>query len=287
MYSAVATKDPTAVEVEVQAAYRAMFASADPMFVPRVFGWVVECFTGRYRDYQAVDARYHDFEHTLQGTLCMARLLRGRHLAGALPPLTQEMFQLGLLAILLHDTGYLKRRPDKAGTGAKYTITHVVRSAEFAAVLLGEKGFDATAIRAVQNMIRCTGVNARLSEIPFQSEIEKTVGFALATADLLGQLAADDYVDKLPVLYAEFAEAASFSTDKTHFVSSYSSAADLMRKTPEFWSGYVQPRLNQDFGGLHRFLNDPYPDGPNYYLQRIEANIERVREQIANTAEKR
>jgi len=287
MYPAVVTKDPTAVEVEVQAAYRAMFASADPMFVPRVFGWVIECFTGSYRDYQAVDARYHDFEHTLQGTLCLGRLLRGRHLAGAQPPLTREMFQLGLLAILLHDTGYLKQRGDKEGTGAKYTITHVMRSAEFAAVLLGEKGSDATDIRAVQNMIRCTGVNARLDEIPFQSELEKTVGFALATADLLGQLAAEDYVDKLPTLYAEFAEASRFSKDKTHFVSSYSSARDLMQKTPEFWAGYVQPRLEREFCGLYRFLNDPYPSGPNYYVQRIEANIARVREQMANAAEKR
>ena len=158
MFPPVATKDPTAVEVEVQAAFREMFPEADPMFVPRVFGWAIECFTGNYHDYQAVDACYHDFEHTLQGTLCLARLLRGRHLAGAQPPLTLPMFQLGLAAILLHDTGYLKKRGDAEGTGAKYTVVHVHRSAEFAAELLKEKGFDASDIQAVQNMILCTGV---------------------------------------------------------------------------------------------------------------------------------
>ena len=72
---------------------------------------------------------------------------------------------------------------------------------------MSEKGFGPADIRAVQNMIRCTGVNANLSVIPFQSEMEKMAGFALATADLLGQMAADDYVDKLPELYQEFAEA--------------------------------------------------------------------------------
>ena len=36
----------------------------------------------------------------------------------------------------------------------------------------------------------------------------RIVGFALGTADLLGQMAAPDYVDKLPVLYDEFVEAA-------------------------------------------------------------------------------
>jgi len=281
MYPRVVTKDPTGVEVEVQAAYLAMFAEGEPLFVPRVFGWVIECFTGSYGDYQAVDVRYHDFVHTLQGTLCMVRLLHGRHVAGAQPLLTQRMFRLGLLAILLHDTGYLKKHDDTEGTGAKYTITHVARSAEFAAQLLSDKGFGAADIRAVQNMIRCTGVDAHPREIPFQSDIERTVGAALATADLLGQLAAEDYVEKLPTLYAEFAEAASFTKDKGSFVSSFSSVNDLMVKTPEFWTGFVQKRLNEDFGGLQRYLSDPYPDGPNFYLERIEANMELVRRRVA------
>jgi hypothetical protein len=276
----VVTKDPTGVEVEVQAAYLGIFPEGDKMFVPRVFGWAIECFTGNYGDYQAVDARYHDFEHTLQGTLCMARLLHGRHLAKAHPQLTQRMFQLGVVAILMHDTGYLKKRDDTEGTGAKYTVTHVDRSAEFAKVLLTEKKFSQQEIQAVQNMIHCTGVDAVLSVIPFQSDLEKTVGHALGTADLLGQMAAEDYVDKLPVLYGEFAEATRFARGKPHFISMFSSANDLMQKTPAFWEKYVQLKLSRDFDGLYRFLNSPYPDGPNYYLQRIEANMARLRERL-------
>jgi hypothetical protein len=281
MFPPVDTKDPTAVEVEVQAACRTMFPSPEPMFVPRVFGWVMECFTGNYGDYQAVDAQYHDFEHTLQGTLCLARLLKGRHLAGAQPRFTLPMFQLGLLAMLLHDTGYLKKRGDTEGTGAKYTVIHVQRSAEFAADLLKGRGFGATEIRAVQNMIRCTGVNAALSVVPFQSELEKVAGWALGTADLLGQMAAEDYVDKLPILYAEFAEATRHSKDRTNFIGMFSSAEDLMQKTPDFWERFVRLKLDRDFGGLHKFLNDPYPSGPNSYFERIEANIERLRQRIA------
>ena len=281
MYRPVVTKDPTAVEVEVQAAYLGMFPRGDAMFVPRVFGWAIECFTGGYGNYQAVDARYHDFEHTLQGTLCMARLLHGRHRANAHPQLTQRGFELGIVAILMHDTGYLKKRGDIEGTGAKYTVTHVDRSAEFAGLLLAEKNFPREDIQAVQNMIHCTGLDAALSVIPFQSEMEKVVGHALGTADLLGQMAAPDYVDKLPVLYSEFAEATHFSKDKPHFIAMFSSAADLMQKTPAFWEKYVQMKLNRDFAGIYRFLNDPYPDGPNDYLLRIEANMKKLRERIA------
>jgi hypothetical protein len=279
----VVTKNPTAVEVEVQAAYLAVFPDGDKSFIPRVFGWVTQCFNGHHMDYQAVDAPYHDLEHTLQGTLCMARLLRARHNAGARPPFTRQIYELGLLAILLHDTGYLKKRTDTQGTGAKYTVTHVARSASFAAELLDEKGFSPRQIRTVQNMIHCTGLEAALDVIPFQSELERIAGFALGTADLLGQMAAEDYVDKLPILYSEFAEAAEHSKDKTHPAMNYSNATDLMRKTPVFWKECVQMKLQRDFGGLYLFLNDPYPDGPNEYIRRIETNMDRLRKRLQAT----
>jgi hypothetical protein len=282
MNQIVSTKDPTLVAREAQAAYKAMFPQSDLLFVPRVFGWAMECFTGHYADYQAVDAYYHDFEHTLQGTLCMVHLLRGRHRAGAQPPLTRRMFELGLTAILLHDTGYLKKRDDITGTGAKYTATHVMRSTQFAAQLLGEKGFAPEDIKAVQNMIRCTGVDAILKDIAFQDELEKVVGFTLGTADLLGQMAADDYIEKLPVLYEEFAEAGRNGSSKINFVNMFSSPKDLLRKTPDFWDKYVKPKLNGGFGGQHRFINDPYPDGPNFYMDKIESNIRRLRDVISS-----
>jgi hypothetical protein len=281
MILSVATNDPTAVESHVQSAYLSMFPAGDRLFVSRAFGLAIECFSGHYSDYQAVDARYHDFEHTLQGTLCMNRLLHGWQCANGQRPITERLFQLGILGILLHDTGYLKKRDDLEGTGAKYTTTHVNRSAEFAGRLLSERGFSRADITAVQSMIRCTGVNTKLSDIPFPGEQEKMVGFALATSDLLGQMAADDYVDKLPILYSEFAEAAHYDGNGGSFVAGFKGVDDLIRRTPKFWSDFVLPKLERDFRGLYRYLNDPYPDGPNEYVRRIEANMDRIRQQLA------
>ena len=281
MFRLVATKDPTAVEVEVQRAYLTAYPHGNQMFVPQVFGWAIDCFTGNYADYQAIDAQYHDFEHTLQGTLCMARLMRGRYLAGAQPIVSEKLFQLGVIAILLHDTGYLKHKGDHHGTGAKYTVIHVRRSADFAAELLTQKHYPAQDIKAVQNMILCTGVNAVLDAIPFQSEEEKIVGFALGASDLLGQMAAVDYVDKLPVLYSEFEEAARHEHGRNKTVGMFSSAADLRQKTPDFWDNYVKPKLDNDFLGLYRFLEDPKSPGHNQYIDRIEKNINRLRDELA------
>jgi hypothetical protein len=282
MQAPVVTKDPKAVEAEVQSAYRSLFPEGDPAFVPKVFSWATLCFTGGCKGYFGVDVPYHDFEHTLQGTLCMTQLLLARHRAGAEPRLTDHLFQMGLMAILLHDTGYFKRRDDLEGTGAKYTATHVDRSAVFAAEMLRDKGYSAADIKAVQNMIHCTGMESVLNVIQFQSDLERMVGFALGTADLLGQMAAGDYVERLPDLFAEFVEAERFSKNTMHFVSRYPSAEELMRQTPEFWEQHVKRKLNRDFAGLYQFLNDPYPDGPNDYMQRIEANMARLRKRLTD-----
>jgi hypothetical protein len=282
MNHTVSTKDPVAVAKEVQAAYLTMFPNGNRLFVPNAFGWASDCFTGRYADYQAVDTEYHDFEHTLQGALCMVRILHGRQKASAQPPLTQHFFELGLLAILLHDTGYLKKTGDIKGTGAKYTATHVSRSTEFAARLLSEKKYGLNDIHAVQNMIRCTGVDATLSNIPFHAELEKIVGHALGTADLLGQMAADDYVEKLPILYDEFDEAGHNTPPKSSVVSMFSSAKDLLKKTPDFWDKYVKAKLDRDFGGVFRYLNDPDPGGANCYMDKIESNILHLRDVISS-----
>ncbi len=284
MQKPIDTREPLQVEAEVQKAYLEMFPQGDRKYVPMIFQWAVAWFGGQYLDYQPIDAHYHDLEHTLQGVLCMARLLRRRQALAQVPPLTQRMFELGMLAILMHDTGYLKKRGDSEGTGAKYTLTHVDRSIEFAGELMRSRNFPAEEILAAQNMIRCTGVNVKLEAIQFQNDLERIVGFSLGTADLLGQMAARDYVDKLPILYSEFAEAANYNAGKMKAGGFFSSADDLMQKTPLFWEKYVQAKIDREFLGLYRFLSDPYPDGPNYYVDQIEANVARLRRELASRA---
>jgi hypothetical protein len=280
MFGPVDTRMPQEVEEQVASIHQQMYPDGDQTFVARSFDWAGQCFGGRYADYQAIDAQYHDFEHTLQGTLCLARLLWGRHEAGAEPGISQSLFELSILAILFHDTGYLKKRSDANGTGAKYTYTHVGRSADFARGFLAAKGYSVENLDSISNMIRCTGVNADLAGIPFRSDLERTLGYALATADLLGQMAARDYIDKLPVLFLEFAEAAASGGDTSDQIRAYKSVEELMRNTDSFWRNYVVPKINHDFGGIYRFLNQPYPDGPNPYMERIENNLSRLNEKI-------
>jgi hypothetical protein len=280
MQDPINTRESAAVEAEVQKAYAEMFPRGNNNYVPQILGWAVSWFTGNYRDYSSIDTHYHDLEHTFQGIVCMARLLRSRSSHGRQPVLSQRTVELGLLAILMHDSGYLKKLSDAAGTGAKYTLVHVERSIEFAGEFMRTEDFPAAEITTVQNMIRCTGVNVKLESIQCESQEDRITGYILGTADLLGQMAAPDYVDKLPILYQEFAEAARFTGNpRIRAGGFFNSAEELMQKTPIFWENYVKTKINDEFGALYRELNDPYPDGPNPYIEGIEANMARLRKE--------
>ena len=280
VFDDVDTRIPAQVEKAVCGVYARLFPGGGETFVPRAFEWAGRCFSGRHDDYHAIDAGYHDFEHTLQGTLCLARLLGGRHDAKMEPVIPQKGFELCLLAILFHDSGYLKKRGDTSGTGAKYTSVHVERSVAFAREFLAAQGYGHDDLDVIGNMIRCTGVAANVKALPFRSEVERILGFALGTADLLGQMAARDYIEKLPVLFAEFAEAARSDKEHGDRFAQYKTAEDVLRRTPMFWTDYAWPRINEDFRRLYVFLSDPIPDGPNPYLLGVQNNLARLQERL-------
>lgn len=276
MFDAVDTRNPHEVEAQVRSIHHSLFLRAEHSRVARAFRWVTECFLGSCPGYQAIDAPYHDFEHTLQVTLCLAHLLQARDRTNALPHLTEDAFHLALISILFHDTGYLKKSGDMEGTGAKYTRVHVERGVDFTREFLSRQRFPAGDTEAILGMIRCTGVNADLDAIPFRNDLERLMGCAVATADLLGQMAVPGYVERLPLLYEEFAEAARHEGRAEGRLVAFQSAGELIRNTPVFWEHHALPRLARDFRSLYLCFNDPQPDGPNEWVQRVEHHLKQI-----------
>jgi hypothetical protein len=189
-------------------------------------------------------------------------------------------FELGLAAALLHDTGYLKLRSDRAGTCAKYTHVHVLRSCAFAASYLPTVGFTLRDTEIVTGAVRCTGPVSRLARLYFNARADQLLGCMLVTADYLGQMAATDYPDELEMLFHEFRESNEyFHLPTEHYA--FQSARELIERTPDFWTVFVRPKLEKEFEGVYRFLASPYPGGPNPYVDAIERNIALVRTRIA------
>ncbi len=280
MFPPVDTKNATAVAIFVEEKFASMYPGASLAWLITIFRDIEELFTGKNPDYAASDVRYHDLEHTLQATVCLVLLLEGRHHAAVEPRVDPRQFELALSAVLLHDSGYLKLRSDNVGTGAKYTFCHVLRSCAFAASYLPTLGANDHEVEAVLGAINCTGPTKEISRLHFREPVERVIGCALATADYLGQMAADDYPDELEILFDEFQE----SDDFIHLPASrriFKSALDLKQRTPMFWQKFVMRKLESDFQAMYRFLARPFGHGPNPYLDAVNRNIAEIQRRNA------
>lgn len=279
MFLPVDTRSPAAVTEFVLTKFQAMYPDYSLQWLDRLFSDVVATFQGERPEYSPVDLRYHDLEHTLQTTVCLALLLEGRHQAEVEPRVDARHAELAVSAMLLHDTGYLRLRSDTRGTGAKYTFCHVVRSCAFAASYLPTLGADDYEVESVLSAINCTGPTTEIGRLRFRHPVERFVGSAVATADYLGQMAAPDYPDKLEILFDEFRESDDFIRLPANR-RVFQTPADLIERTPAFWEKFVRPRLDTDYEGVYRFLARPYPDGPNAYLDGIRENMATIRRRI-------
>src|SRR4030043_1557400 len=125
--------------------------------IKTAFNDVAALFSGKRKGFQKCDTKYHDLLHTLQVIPPFIGIIDGWNKSENTPNISKEFFDMGIIAVLLHDTGYIKTADDIGGTGAKYTFIHTQRSANFAAHYLKEIRFEKHKISSVQNIIMCTG----------------------------------------------------------------------------------------------------------------------------------
>jgi hypothetical protein len=249
------------------------FSQSIPLLY-RVLGDVAKLFTGKWPGFQAIDMVYHDFEHTLEVTVCALKIIQGNALTSNVIRLTQTDCEILIAASLLHDSGFLKPTYDTLGTGAKYTLIHERLGSTFARTYLTELTMPQTDIFDVTSAIKCTGPGNRIGRAEFARPMARTIAAMLVTADYLGQMASASYVRKLPFLYREFEEAYDYAQiPETERV--FKSAANLIRQTPGFWRNFVFPMLDAELDGVYQCIL-PLEDGRNPYIAAVERNVAQV-----------
>ncbi|MFW5490235.1 MAG: hypothetical protein ACNI3A_17735 [Desulfovibrio sp.] len=230
----------------------------------RAFLDTLRLFRGEYPGYQACNTLYHDLDHTLSVTLAMVRLMHGASLAGT--TFSPGWPEMGVLAALFHDIGYIQRDDDKEGSGAKYTVGHEERGVAFMTEYLADEGFSRQQLEDCGQIIRCTDLWIDIEALDFHSEESLLLGHMLGTADLLAQMADRRYLEKLFYLYREFSEAD---------IPGFDSELDLLRKTHSFYEQVARKRLEEDFSNVADFLTVHFNDmgKANPYEASIQSNL--------------
>jgi hypothetical protein len=251
---------------EVKQIVLLMFPHFDFTQVQDVFDDVLRLFDGKYPGYRKCNTLYHDLNHTTDCLLVLTRLLHGAFVSGM--PLKAPDVNLGLISAFMHDTGYLQSGEDLAGTGAKYTLTHIDRSIGFMKKYFMDHGYPLEDFPACRNFLKCTGLDVRIGEIAFQSREHEIIGKMLGTADLIGQMSDKNYLEKLPFLYHEFKEGG---------VPGFQDELDLFQKTPHFWE-VVKRRFVMELGGVDGYLREHFRVlwgiDQDFYRLAIERNLE-------------
>lgn len=267
---AINTENPNAVTEALKTLFVVAGGEVSFSLIERAVADLAAMFNGDWHGYQAIDMEYHDLDHTLQVTVCMANMLHGRGMTTDKPVLAMRDRDLAILAALLHDTGFLKEVGDDSGTGAKYTFVHEKRSCAFARKYLPGLGITPMEIEDICSAVMCTGPSNHIANASFLREEARQIALFLVTSDYLAQMSSADYLQKLPRLYMEFLEAferEGVAPEKRP----YQSLNQLLEMTPVFWHQFVLPLLDSEAEGVYHYLS---PEGmPNPYLLAIEENI--------------
>jgi hypothetical protein len=266
----VRTTDPSAVGAEVIRLARRLFPDAPTPAFERAFTDAARMYRGEHRDFLPCDTEYHDIQHVLEVTLATARLMDGYQRGGrnGNPALSKELFLVGVLAALFHDFGYLRRRNDhKHRYGAEYTLTHVSRGAHFLRAYARELGLGERLAHAASLLVHFTGYERPVESIRLRDGTLQQLGHMLGTADIIAQMSDRCYLEKCHArLYPEFVLGR---------IASFSSADDLVRKTPGFYEGACR-RLDEKLGRSYEHAAHHF-GGPNLYLDEMRKNAEYAR----------
>ena len=279
----VNVEDAGRVRDAIIAIYAARYPGFDLAPLARAFDDVKALFEGNYPGYLPCDTLYHDARHTLDMTLAMARLVEGYDRT-QLPAdqLGGRRAVLGVVIALLHDSGYLRRASEvHVENGAIFTKIHVSRSADFLARYLPTLGFGAEAEMA-SRVVHFTGYEMDVDDIKVDDPKDRLLGHMVGTADLIGQMSDRMYLEKCrEFLYQEFVwgSIARETLPDGREIVRYTSAEDLIYKTPGFYEYVARDRINRKLGAADRYAEAHF-DGPNHYQTEIDANFRFLREAI-------
>jgi len=270
----VTMDNPCAVLDEVKRIVLLMFPDFDFGPFHNVFRDVLRLFRGEFPGYRKCDIQYHDLKHTTDCLLAMVRLIHGAFISGI--KISDKDASLGLIASLLHDTGYIQENGDSTGTGAKYTLVHVKRSIRFAECYFSSDGYAREDFLNCRNYLECTGLDVRIGELQFDIPERELLGKMLGAADLLGQMANRTYLEKLPFLFREFEEGC---------VPGFECEFDLISKTPDFWE-FSKKRMLTELGNVDAFMRPHFRVrwgvDRDLYREAIENNINYLKSVMKN-----
>ncbi|MBP6109866.1 MAG: HDIG domain-containing protein [Rhodocyclaceae bacterium] len=269
--------DTEEVEAQVLATVKRFAPGHDLNQIETAFGLLRTAFAGELPGYQPLKTLYHNNSHTNEVVLCSARMLHGLAQGGR--GLDSEHIDAAIVGALMHDIGYLMTNEEASGTGAQFTTSHVNRGVEFAKKHLVH--ISPSTLAATVKVIQVTDHRQHPDWVKFDNPQQQLAAYATATADLIGQMANREYIERLLYLYFEFEEAK---------LGGFTDIHDLLEKTISFYR-LTKNRLDHDLTGLSMYLPHHFAqtigEERNFYTESINRNLTFLGDLMKDSRQKR
>ena len=224
--------------------------------------------------YEKCEVGYHTLNHAKDVALATSYMISGWNKINE-NKIDEELFLIGIVSSLFHDSGYLKDKGDKKGKGGKFTFIHEPRSAKIAREYLKKNNFNDRFQKIVTDIILLTDFKEEPKFPKYFNEKEKVVASMVATADLIAQMADAKYIESLNNLYEEMLEAYEFegyNNLASKGIKIYKTPEELKENIWEFFESKVIPRLVK-LGSVYKYLKYNFPAGRNPYGESILTNL--------------
>ncbi|MCE9570793.1 MAG: hypothetical protein K8R10_12490 [Rhodocyclales bacterium] len=258
------TRDTQEIEARVGGIVHSFAPGHDLGRVASTFQLLDCALDGGLPGYQKLKTLYHNRSHANEVVLCAARMLHGLHLAGQ--GLDADHIDATLIGALMHDVGYLMTDEEASGTGAQFTDTHVLRGVDFVRTHLSDLPPDV--LEATTKVILLTDHRKPSSWVRFDNRQQQRAAYATATADVIGQMANREYLERLLLLYFEFEEAQ---------LGGFADIHAMLEGTTAFYRK-IKARLDEDLNGLSshlaRHFKAEQDTARNFYTESIDRNID-------------
>ncbi|MGM0568988.1 MAG: HD domain-containing protein, partial [Elusimicrobiota bacterium] len=251
------------------------YCARDFTKVKKAFDDFILLFKGKLPGYGKCNTPYHNINHSCDVFLALSRIIDGYNIQNDLIP--PDKAAVSLIAALLHDSGLLPDDSSNDLSSPPNFTEHVNKSINYAKKYLLEKGFGKENALFAARIIKITDLDTSIKDVSFPRHIERILGSMLGTADLIGQMAARTYLERLLYLYQEFRAAG---------IRAYKSEYDLLTKTQDFYENLVVPRIRDDFFDVKKFaeihFRERYNINENIYISTIEKKLKYLKKIINN-----
>ena len=268
--------NPAAVLEEVKYNFIQHYPIQEFFRVRLAFRDFLDFYEGRYPGYKACNTQFHDRTHITDTLLAISRLIDGYNIKNPSAKLPLKNVVVSLIATIFHDSGYIQTCDDTSGTGAKYMSIHTKRSAAFVKKYFKEMGYLEKDATSACSMVNCTADTPDAAEIKGGNKTEKTLCRMLGAAEIIGQMASRNYLEKLIFLYNEFREAS---------VKGYPTELSVLEKTFGFYSN-VRNKLKKEFKSVDKFATEHfkkrYKIVSDMYTIAIEAQMNYLKKILKN-----